>query len=139
MNPIVQNILAVIAGVVIGGVVNMGIVMLGPSIIPPPEGVDTTTMEGLQAGIHLFEPKHFISPFLAHALGALVGAFVAAKIAVSRKMQIALILGAFFLVGGIMAVSMLPAPMWYNVVDLVFAYIPMAYLGGKFAIRSSKN
>lgn len=139
MNPILQNILAVLAGVVIGGALNMGIVMLGPSIIPPPEGVDTTTMEGLQAGMHLFTAKHFITPFLAHALGTLVGAFIAAKIAATRKMNIALILGAFFLVGGIMAVSMLPAPLWYNIVDLVCAYIPMAYLGGILAIRKATN
>ncbi|MEZ4779642.1 MAG: hypothetical protein R2786_09705 [Flavobacteriaceae bacterium] len=138
MNPTLQNILGVIAGILVGGIVNMAIVSFGPSIIPPPEGVDTTTMEGLQAGIHLFEPKHFITPFLAHALGALVGAFTAAKIAVSRKMRFALILGVFFLLGGIMAVYMLPeAPIWFSVLDLVLAYIPMGYLGGKLATRNA--
>jgi hypothetical protein len=30
---------------------------------------------------------------------------------------------------------MMPAPMWFNVMDLVGAYLPMAYLGGKLAIR----
>ncbi|MEZ4858047.1 MAG: hypothetical protein R2781_04490 [Flavobacteriaceae bacterium] len=137
MNPILQNILAVLAGIIIGGAVNMGIVMLGPSIIPPPEGVDTATMEGLQAGMHLFTAKHFITPFLAHALGTLVGAFIASKIAVSHKMRFALGLGTWFLIGGIMAAYMLRAPMWYNVVDLVLAYIPMAYLGGKIAIKKT--
>jgi hypothetical protein len=28
-----------------------------------------------------------------------------------------------------MAVSMLPAPLWFNITDLAFAYIPMAMLG----------
>jgi hypothetical protein len=28
---------------------------------------------------------------------------------------------------------MLPAPMWFNVVDLVGAYLPMAWLGGRLA------
>ena len=76
-------------------------------------------------------------PFLAHALGTLVGAFIAAKIAVSHKMRFALGLGVFFLLGGIAAVFMLPAPMWYNVTDLVLAYIPMAYLGGKMAVKKA--
>jgi len=30
---------------------------------------------------------------------------------------------------------MLPSPIWFTVVDLSLAYIPMAYLGGRFAIK----
>ncbi len=72
MNPILRNILAVVAGIVMGGALNMVIVALGPYIIPPPEGVDSTTMEGLKEGMRLFEAKHFVPPFLAHALGTLL-------------------------------------------------------------------
>ncbi|WP_281542893.1 hypothetical protein [Maribacter aestuarii] len=133
MNPIVKNILAVIAGLIIGSIVNMGIVMLSGSIIPPPEGGDVTTMDGLRATMHLFEPKHFIMPFLAHALGTLVGAFVAAKIAASRKMLLALVIGAFFFLGGAISASSLGGPLWFNALDLIVAYFPMAYLGWRFA------
>lgn len=133
MNPIVKNILAVIAGVIVGSIVNMGIIMVSGSIIPPPEGADVTTAEGLKASMHLFEPKHFIMPFLAHALGSLVGAFVAVKIAASHQMYFALGVAAFFLLGGIANVFMLPSPVWFNVLDLVAAYLPMGYLAGKFA------
>ena len=132
MNPIVKNILAVIAGLLVGSIVNMGIVMISGSIIAPPEGGDITTMEGLKATMHLFEPKHFIFPFLAHAIGTLVGAFVAAKIAATKKMTMALLIGVFFFIGGAINVSMLGGPLWFTVLDLVTAYIPMAYLGGKF-------
>jgi hypothetical protein len=59
MKPIVKNILAVIVGLIAGSLVNMGIIMISGSIIPPPEGVDNTTMEGLKAGMHLFQPIHF--------------------------------------------------------------------------------
>ncbi len=137
MNPIVRNILAVVAGIVVGSIVNMGIIQLGPSLIPNPEGLDNSTMETLAATMHLFEAKHFIVPFLAHALGTMAGAFVVAKIALNHKMKFALGLGVFFLLGGIAAVFMLPAPMWYNVTDLVLAYIPMAYLGGKMALKKA--
>ncbi len=131
MNPIVRNILAVIAGLILGGVVNMGIVTISDSIIPLPEGADVTTPEGLKASIHLFEPRHFIMPFLAHALGTFVGALVASLIAANRKMLFAIVIGLFNLTGGIVAVTMIPAPMWFNVTDLVLAYIPMAFLAGK--------
>lgn len=133
MNPIVKNILAVIAGLILGSIVNMGIIILSGSIIPPPEGADNTTMEGLKATMHLFEPKHFIMPFLAHALGTLVGAFAAAKIAANRKMLFALLIGAFFFVGGAISASSLGGPIWFNALDLIVAYFPMAYLGWKLA------
>ena len=136
MNPILRNVLAVIAGGIVGGVVNMGIVTISPSIIPPPDGTDITTMEGLQEAMLYFEPKHFIMPFLAHAVGTLVGAYTAARIAVTHKMKLALLIGAFFLVGGIMAVMSLSSLMWYSIVDLVGAYIPMGWIGGRLATRS---
>ena len=128
MNPILKKILAVILGIVIGSVVNMALVSISGSIIPPPDGVDVTTSEGLQARMHLFQPKHFIFPFLAHALGSFVGALVAAKIAPSSKLTFAMIIAVFFFIGGLASIMMLPSPIWFTFVDLVFAYFPMAYL-----------
>ncbi|MBL7898782.1 MAG: hypothetical protein JNJ99_09625 [Crocinitomicaceae bacterium] len=132
MNPIIRNILAVVIGVFIGGIVNSGIVMISGSVIPPPPGVDVTTAEGLEKGIHLFEFKHFIMPFLAHALGAFAGGYVASLIAASHKMKFALLVGALFFAGGIMAATMIPAPVWFIIVDLLLAYFPFAYVGGKW-------
>ncbi len=133
MHPILRNILAVIAGIFIGSLVNMGIIMISGSIIPAPDGADVTTMEGLKATMHLFEPKHFIFPFLSHALGTLVGAFLAARFTANNHMRFAWAIGGFFLIGGITSVYMLPSPLWYTVVDLVGAYLPMGYFGGKLA------
>lgn len=141
MNPILKNIIAVILGLVLGSVVNMGLIMISGSVIPPPEGADVTTMEGLVESMHKFQPKHFIFPFLAHALGTLVGAFVATFIAANRKMKFALAIGVFFLIGGIVNVYLLPSPTWFAIVDLVGAYIPMAFIGGKIGkkITSKKS
>ncbi|WP_405398108.1 hypothetical protein [Maribacter sp. Asnod2-G09] len=129
MNPVVKNILAVVAGIVVGSIINMGIIMISGSIIPPPEGADNTTMEGLKASIHLFEAKHFVFPFLAHALGTLVGAVIATKIAATRKMTMALLVGLFFLIGGTANIVMLGGPMWFTALDIIMAYMPMAYVG----------
>lgn len=85
--------------------------------------------------MHLFEPRHFLFPFLAHAIGTLAGAVVAGLIAASYKMKFALGIGVFFLIGGIANVFMLPAPAWFVVADLALAYIPMGWLGGKLAMR----
>ena len=117
MNSIIRNILAVIAGLIVGSAVNMGIIAISGSIIPPPEGADVTKMDGLKASMHLFEPRHFIFPFLAHAFG----------------MKFAMSIALFFLIGGIINVFMLPSPLWFTIIDLAGAYIPMGWLGGKMA------
>lgn len=135
MNSTVKNILAVILGLVIGSIVNGTIIQISGSIIPPPEGADIKTMEGLKASIHLFTPINFLFPWLAHALGTFVGALIAALIAANNKMKFAIAIGCVFLIGGIMAVYMIPAPMWFNVVDLTLAYIPMGWLAGKIITR----
>lgn len=134
MNPIVKNILAVVAGVVIGSLVNMGIVQLGYGILPI-EGVDPNDMDALIEVMPTLGAKHFVFPFLAHALGTLAGAGIAAYIAANNQMKFALGIGVFFLLGGITAVSMFPGPTWFAVVDLALAYIPMAWFGGKFGSK----
>lgn len=133
MNPILRNILAVIAGVFIGGALNMGIIMISSSIIPPPEGADLKTMEGLKISMHLMQPKHFLMPFLAHALGSLLGAFITASLVSTRKLIFAFGISVWFLIGGIMNIFILPSPLWFTLVDLIGAYIPMGYLAGKIA------
>ncbi|MCB0760450.1 MAG: hypothetical protein KDC12_02930 [Flavobacteriales bacterium] len=133
MNPTVRNILAVLAGAIIGGVVNMALIMSGPLFIEFPEGFNPEDQQSLIEYMPKFEFKHFIMPFLAHAIGTLVGAIIAVKIGASRKLTLALIIGALFFIGGAMNVAMLNAPMWFNITDLVLAYFPMAYLGWKLA------
>lgn len=135
MNPILKNILAVIAGGIFGSVVNMAIIMFSGSIVPPPEGADVTTMEGLKASLPLFQPKHFLFPFLAHAFGTFAGAYLAAVIASSHKMIFAMVIGVFFLTGGITNILLLPSPIWFTLLDLLGAYIPMAYIAGRLVVK----
>ncbi len=133
MNPIAKNSYAVLSGLVVGSLVNMGLVNIGPLVIPLPEGADVSTMENLSESMKLFTPVNFLVPFLAHALGTLSGAFIAAKFAANHHMKFAMCIGAFFLIGGVTAVMMLGGPLWFNASDLLLAYIPMGYLGGVVA------
>lgn len=114
-----RNIFATITGLVIGSMVNMCLILLGDKIIPL----------GAIASMYSREPKHFIFPFLAHALGTLVGAFIATKLSNPKTIIGPMVIGILFLAGGISMVFMVPSPMWFNCVDLILAYIPMAYLG----------
>ncbi len=135
MPNLLRNVLGLLAGVVIGSVVNMALIMLSPLLIQPPAGVDVSNAESLSNAIHLFEPQHFIMPFLAHAIGTFAGAFVAYLIAASYKAHFGWGIGAVFLCGGIAASFMIPAPAWFIALDLMLAYLPMAWLGIQLANR----
>ncbi len=138
MNPILRNILAVIAGALLGMAVNMAIIMLYPSVFclpfecPPMSSEDF--MPCFIENVHLLELPHLICVFLAHSLGTLIGAFLAAKIGVSKKLGLAFIIGALFFLGGFMMQNDINwTPMNFAVIDLIFAYFPMAWLGWKLA------
>ena len=136
MHPILRNILAVVVGVIVGAMVNMGLIMAGMALLPPPDGVNIEDVASINAHIHEYTFAQLMVPFIAHAMGTLVGAFLAAKIANARKMVFALLIGLVFLWCGVDMVRMISAaPIWFDVLDLVVAYIPMAMLGGNLAMR----
>ena len=97
MKRILQNTLAVFVGLIIGSAVNMGLVWIGGLLIPNPPGIDTADMTNLQENIKLLPPQNFVFPFLAHALGTLSGAALAARIAASHPMTFAILIAFFFL------------------------------------------
>ena len=135
MNPILKNILSVLGGLIIGSIINGGIIFLGMYLIPLPNGIDPMDPEALKAAIPNFGSKHFIAPFFAHALGTLTGAWFAARMGASRQLTLALIIGLCFLAGGIANVFQLGGPIWFTILDLLGAYIPMAVLGWRLAVR----
>jgi hypothetical protein len=139
MPRLLRNVLAVIAGIAIGAGVNTALITLSPSIIPPPVGVDVNNAESLAKAIHLFEPRHFVMPFLAHALGTLAGALVAYLIAATHRAPIAYVIGAVFLCGGVAASFMIPAPAWFVALDLLLAYLPMAWLAIQIGARVKRE
>jgi hypothetical protein len=110
----------------------MGIIEIGGKLVALPDGLKAINNENIQ----LLGLENFVVIFLAHALGTLLGAFLAAKIAVTHQMKFALGIGVFFLIGGTIMVVILPnAPIWFSATDLLLAYIPMAYLGGKLGVK----
>lgn len=138
-NSLTFQILAVISGLILGSGVNILLINISSSIIPPPNGIDTSTMEGLTAALPLFETKHFLFPFLAHAVGTFIGAMFSTLIAKSKKFILAMMIGCLFLLGGILNVVMLPSPLWFSLVDLILAYLPMAYLGYLIGMKIKKQ
>jgi hypothetical protein len=132
MNPVLRNILAVLIGAIVCMVLNgllLGVMM---KAIPPPIGFDPNEL----ASYSVLEARHLMSPFVAHAVPSLIGGLLAALIAATRKMTFALMVGGLHLIGGIAAAFLIPAPAWFIALDLVVAYLPMAWLGGKLGTRA---
>ncbi|QDH79835.1 hypothetical protein FKX85_12645 [Echinicola soli] len=135
MNIVPRNIISLLAGLTIGGAVNIGLIMISGMFVPLPTEMDFTTMEGLKTALPLFEIGHFMIPFIAHAMGTLSGALVAALIAVSHKISFALMVGFCFLLGGMITIILLPLPSWFGILDIGLAYVPFAYLGWRLAVK----
>lgn len=133
MNPIVRNVMAVVAGVAVGTIVNMGLVTIGTRAIPAPVTISPDNLDAIKDQLHLFGPKHYLFPFLAHALGTLAAAFVAVKLSTNKHLGFGLGIGGWFLLGGIAASFMIPAHTWFVATDLLLAYLPMGWLGWKLA------
>ena len=129
MKKVLFNLFAVLIGLFIGALINGAIINISGYIIPPPTGANLKTMEGLIQAMPSMKPKHFIMPFLAHALGTFFGAVSCTVLARSYQWILALFIGLTVFIGGFMMVFKLPAPLWFDLVDLTFAYFPMAYLG----------
>jgi len=114
------NLSRVIAALFVGSTINMCLVWLGNQWIPAPADFkNALTM-------------HFLFPFLAHALGTLSAAMLMCWLKPKETRRYALIVGIIFLMGGISACFMIPAPVWFIAADLVLAYIPMALLAEYF-------
>jgi hypothetical protein len=155
MVKILRFITAVVAGLIVGSVVNMSLISISGSVIALPGGlkaplphvyrgdgkmvIEVTTIEGPNASLPQFEPKHFAFPFLAHALGTLVGAFIAGLIALPHSRGPVYVVGALFFLGGVINAVLHPTPVWFIAIDLLFAYVPTAWLGQRLARKIRQN
>lgn len=134
---ILKRTILIILSVFIGAQVNGAFLTLGTNLIPPPEGYNLNTMDGLKAAVPFLEAKHYLFPFLAHAIGTFISAVLITRFIKSQQFVFSMMAGVLFLIAGISMVIMLPGtPIWFILVDLIGAYIPMAYLGYKLAFKS---
>tara|TARA_B000000460_G_C21264498_1_gene284759 strand:- start:110 stop:502 length:393 start_codon:yes stop_codon:yes gene_type:complete len=126
MKKILTNIGIIILGIIIGMILNMGLIILGGIIFTPTENIEP--MNAIN-----WDLKYFIFPFLAHSVGTLSGSFLVSKLSRNSNIIFPLIVGLYFLSGGIYMVTILPAPMWFVFLDLIVCYIPMSLIGWRIS------
>ena len=103
MKKILKNIGIIISGIIIGMIVNMGLIILGGIIFTPTENFEP--MNAIN-----WDLKYFIFPFLAHSIGTLSGSYFVSRLSRNSHIIFPLIIGLYFLSGGIYMVKILPAP-----------------------------
>ena len=126
MRQVLKHIGIVILSIIIGMITNIGLIIIGGMILPLSENFNP--MNAMN-----WDFKYFIFPFLAHSIGTLSGAFVASKLSRNYHIIMPLIVGLYFLSGGIYMVTIFPAPTWFISLDIIVSYIPMALLGWKIS------
>jgi hypothetical protein len=139
LKPRHQNILATVTGLVLGAILNSLLVELGPRLIPVPAGLDMSSMEGIRRSMPQLPAANFLFPWLAHALGTFGGALFASRLAAGGSKGPAVVIGVFFLAGGIAMVAAVAGPLWFLLLDLGLAYLPMAWLGYRLGSLKSSN
>ena len=127
---VLRIILGLFLGLFVGAMVNGSFIELGMKIFPYPNGVNFNTPEGMKAFIGL-PLKYYIFPFLAHAIGTLSGCLIALLLVRTYAKWVVYTIGTLFFIGGIMAVYLINAPLWFDILDLSLAYFPMAWLATK--------
>lgn len=132
MNDNIRNILALLVGLGIGLYINAYLI----NKAPVPDGFNPSQ---IAENIKLFKTKHFAMHIIAHGVGAFVGAIIASAIAATQKNRYALAVGFLMLLTGIFTIISLQYPFLPAAIDIVLAYIPMAWLGGKFGVFISKK
>ncbi|MDA7878252.1 hypothetical protein N9B39_01745 [bacterium] len=108
-----------------------GLITVGAYVIANPIEVGTSDVDNLQKNINSLTPATFIFPFLAHALVTLAGAAIDARLIVSHPMSFSLIIVVFFLTGGAIG----GGPLWFILLNLILACIPMRIIGSHLARR----
>jgi hypothetical protein len=122
-----RSILAIVVGFVLTGALNVGtntvLSRVAPDMVPPPGTPNTNTAALLVICAYV-------------ALFGILGCYVTARLAPSRPLLHALIMGGLALAMSIPVTLSVwnDAPAWFNVYNLL-AVMPYAYIGGTIRER----
>ena len=132
-----QNTLAVLIGLVVGMAVNMMFVIANLFVYPMPEGVTMADQEAFAAWASTLPDPAFILPVVAHLGQAFVGGWLAARLGSSfglmHSRALAMCIGVFSLVLGIMNAQSLPIPTWMWL-EMPF-YLLLAWYAGSIEVK----
>jgi hypothetical protein len=122
-------VLGIVAGAIAGSIVVGLVETLGMMLFPSPPGLDFSSPEAARASAAQIPPGSVASIGVAWGLGALVGGFVAARIA--QRAWAAWVIAALLIAASLINLVMIPSPIWLWIGG-IGAIIVGGWLAGRF-------
>ena len=130
-----RSALAVVVGALVAGVLIAAVEGISSAIYPLPPGIDLHDHEAMRQHIHSLPVGAFLFVLAAWAMGSFGGSWVAARLATRARLTHGLIVGALFLLAGMMNLIMIPHP-WWMWAGGILALAGCSYLGARLAGRA---
>jgi hypothetical protein len=138
MRSFLRSLGAVFLGLAAAAVIIAAVEAFNSRIYPLPAGVAPTDRDAMRAAVAAMPGSAFVLVVVAWGLGALAGAWAAARLAARSPRAHAAIVTVVLLAGGIANMIMLPHPLWVWVAA-VAAFLVGGHLGTLVAMRSSRK
>ena len=125
-----RKISAVVLGVVTAVVLIIAIEALGHAVYPPPDDLDTSNIEALQAYVMNAPLAALLFVMAGWLIATLVGGLLACFIARETPLVYAAIVGGLVLLGTIINLLSIPHPLWFSITS-VLAIIATIFITGR--------
>ena len=126
----IRKISAVVLGVVTAVVLIIAIEALGHAVYPPPDDLDTSNIEALQAYVMNAPLAALLFVMAGWLIATLVGGLLACFIARETPLVYAAIVGGLVLLGTIINLLSIPHPLWFSITS-VLAIIATIFITGQ--------
>lgn len=134
MQPVLRSIVAILSGIIVAFLIVMGAEGVNSQLYPMPAGVDMADATAMKHYVSSLPVSGFLLVLVGWGLGALLGAWVAARVVRRSPMAHAMIVAGLLLCGGVANMLTLPHPAWVWVVGLSL-FLLGGYAGGRLAQR----
>lgn len=131
-----RTILAVLAGLLVMFVCVAAIEMIGIYRYPPPLGLDINNATAMNAWIARLPVAALLIVLVAWIVGAVAGAWTAARISRAHPLLSAMLVGVTVLLATSMNFLQYAHPAWMMIAGLALP-LPMAWLGYRIAVPKS--
>ena len=134
MSEWIRNLLAIAVGLACGSALSTALIELNFTVLfPPTEDLPSGDLAAFNDHIKALPSIAFIPVLMAHLSQALLGGWLAARLAASTPIRMALAVGFVSLCGGVLGLVMLDGPPWLAV-ELPL-YIVVAWWAGDLEVR----
>ncbi|HLW98159.1 MAG TPA: hypothetical protein VKR82_05895 [Candidatus Acidoferrales bacterium] len=138
VHPILRSIVSVLAGILGGFIILAGVEFANAALFPLPASVDLEDTAAVKQALAHAPLASLILVIVGWCLSALLGAWVAARIAHASKVLHGMIVGIFLLGAAITDLLEFPHPLWFWICGLLI-FLPASYIGSGLALRKTEQ